>query len=146
HDMVPEGPASMILLPFWDHARVLRLAVDLALDADDLPGARAWLVAYERLLARSGAVVGQSERCALWARFYHASRGVGDASVQQEQALRHASDPRQPLALLAAHRLLGALATEGGQYDDAARHLDAALALADACQAPYERALTLLAM
>jgi hypothetical protein len=50
------------------------------------------------------------------------------------------------LALLAAHRLLGELDAAAGQYDDAARHLSESLALADACAAPYERALTLLAM
>ena len=61
-------------------------------------------------------------------------------------ALAHATEPRQPLALLAAHRLLGELATDGGQHADARAHLDAALALADACAAPYERALTLLAL
>ena len=46
---------------------------------------------------------------------------------------------------LAVHRLLGELATTGCRYAAAAAHLDQALALADACAAPYERALTLLA-
>ncbi|HEY7909004.1 MAG TPA: helix-turn-helix transcriptional regulator, partial [Thermomicrobiales bacterium] len=50
------------------------------------------------------------------------------------------------LALLAAHRLLGELDTERGRYGEAGRHLDASLALADACAAPFERALTLLAI
>jgi tetratricopeptide (TPR) repeat protein len=68
------------------------------------------------------------------------------ARVHAERALAHATEPRQPLALLAAHRLLGELDTDAGRYDDAARHLGASLDLADACQAPYERALTLLAM
>src|SRR5205823_4838318 len=61
------------------------------------------------------------------------------------RALAEASAPRQPLALLAAQRLLGELDTAAGRHADAAAHLDAALALADACAAPYERALTLLA-
>ncbi|HEY8597032.1 MAG TPA: LuxR C-terminal-related transcriptional regulator, partial [Thermomicrobiales bacterium] len=60
-------------------------------------------------------------------------------------ALRHATSPRQPLALLAAHRLGGELAAAAGDLAAAGAHLDAALALADACRAPYERALTLLA-
>ncbi|MGN6809462.1 MAG: response regulator transcription factor, partial [Thermomicrobiales bacterium] len=46
----------------------------------------------------------------------------------------------------AAHRLLSELATAAGQFAEAQAHLDAALALADACAAPYERALTLLAL
>src|SRR5262249_40566648 len=60
------------------------------------------------------------------------------------RALAHATAPRQPLALLAAHRTLGVLATDAG--DPAAQeHFTRSLALADACRAPYERALTLLA-
>ena len=50
--------------------------------------------------------------------------------------------PRQPLALIAAHRLLGELATDRSQFEGAAAHLQAALHLADACAAPYERAQT----
>ena len=60
--------------------------------------------------------------------------------------MAHAEEPRQPLALLAAHRLLGQLDTEAGRPADAAAQLKAALVLADACAAPYERALTLLAL
>ncbi|MHB8647204.1 MAG: helix-turn-helix transcriptional regulator, partial [Thermomicrobiales bacterium] len=59
--------------------------------------------------------------------------------------LAHATEPRQPLALIAAHRLLGALETDAGHTEDATAHLRESLALADACEAPYERALTLLA-
>src|SRR5262249_44838208 len=55
-------------------------------------------------------------------------------------------DPRQPLALLAAHRLLGELDTQGGDVAAAATHLAAALGLAEACAAPYARALTLLSL
>jgi len=68
------------------------------------------------------------------------------ARQHAERALTHAAEPRQPLSLLAAHRLLGELDTAAGQYDDATGHLDAALAIACACEAPYERALTLLAL
>jgi ATP/maltotriose-dependent transcriptional regulator MalT len=144
-EMVPDGPASTNLLPFWDHARVLRLAASLALDIGELAAARTWLDAYERLLARCGAVIGQSERQALRARY---SRIAGDAErayAQAKQAFRHASDPRQQLALLAAHRLLGELDTDAGRYDEAEKHLHESLALAEACQAPYEKALTLSA-
>ena len=41
--------------------------------------------------------------------------------------------------------MLGELGTATGRYADAAVHLDQALALAESCAAPYERALTLLA-
>ena len=61
-----------------------------------------------------------------------------------EQALAYASDPRQPLALIAVHRFLGQLDTEEQQFETAEEHLRESLKLADACQAPFERALTLL--
>ncbi len=53
--------------------------------------------------------------------------------------------PRQPLALIAAHRMLGALNADVGDAEAAERHFAEALSLADACRAPFERALTLLA-
>jgi DNA-binding NarL/FixJ family response regulator len=59
--------------------------------------------------------------------------------------VQQATIPRQPLALIAAHRLLGSLDTDAGRHAEAAEHLSTALALSDACRAPYERALTLLA-
>jgi DNA-binding NarL/FixJ family response regulator len=62
------------------------------------------------------------------------------------RALAHAGDPRQPLALLAAHRLHGELETDARQFADAEQHLQASLTLADTCAAPYERALTVLAL
>ncbi|HYI16691.1 MAG TPA: helix-turn-helix transcriptional regulator, partial [Thermomicrobiales bacterium] len=49
-------------------------------------------------------------------------------------------------ALLAAHRFVGQLDVESGAYTDAEQHLQQGLALADACAAPFERALTLLAI
>ena len=62
-----------------------------------------------------------------------------------QEALRAASQPDQPLARITANRLLGELA--GSQRPEEAEHyLTAALTLADACAAPYERALTLLAL
>jgi len=41
--------------------------------------------------------------------------------------------------------VLGELATDDGHHADAVSHLAEALALTEACAAPYERALTLLA-
>ncbi|HEU5422803.1 MAG TPA: LuxR C-terminal-related transcriptional regulator, partial [Nitrolancea sp.] len=122
-----------------------RLAAALALDAGDLPTARAWLETYDRWLAWSGAVLGRAEGCLGWAAYYRAVGDLGRARHHADQALAHASAPRQPLALLAAHRLLGELVTAAGQQTEAATHLAAALALADACAAPYEWALCLLA-
>jgi DNA-binding CsgD family transcriptional regulator len=121
------------------------VAVALALDADDLPTAHAWLEAHDRWMAWSGAVLGRAEGAALWACYYRQSGDRERADDYAQQTLAHATEPRQPLALLAAHRLLGELDTAAGRFEAATAHLDAALALAAACVAPYERGLTLLA-
>jgi DNA-binding CsgD family transcriptional regulator len=143
---LPDGPGTE---PgdsdFMPSNGLQRLAVTLALDAGDRSTAQAWLEAHDRWLTWSGAVLGQSEGQALWGRYYRAAGAPKRARERAEQALARATDPRQPLALLAAHRLLGTIATDGGQFDEAERHLNASLSLADACAAPYERALTLLA-
>jgi len=121
------------------------IAATLALDAGDRATAHAWIMAHDRRLAWSGAALGQAESALLWAR-YHRANGDGEAAEEQARhALALATAPRQPLVLIAAHRLLGELDTAAGRYDDADGHLDAALSLAAACGAPYERALTLLA-
>jgi DNA-binding CsgD family transcriptional regulator len=114
-----------------------RLAVQLALDDHDLLSARAWLEAHDRWLAWSGFVLGRAAARCLWAR-YDQAQGCRPLAVRSaEEALRLATAPRQPLVLLDAHRLLGELTSD-------AAHFDAALELAEACDAPYERALTLL--
>jgi DNA-binding CsgD family transcriptional regulator len=144
---LPDGPRTpfgarqfIIGVPF------LRLAAALACDADDLTAARAWLETHDRWFAASGAVLWRAEGQALWARYYRQAGDPDQARTHAEAALAHATEPRQPLALLTAHRLLGELDTDAGAHDAAQTHLDAALALADACQAPYERALTLIAL
>jgi ATP/maltotriose-dependent transcriptional regulator MalT len=144
-ERLPDGPAAE---PgdaiFLDATPLQRLAAALALDAGDLPQARAWLEAHDRWLAWSDATLGRPEGCALWSRYHRAAGDRPAARAAAEQALVRASEPRQPLALLTAHRLLGDLDAAEGRQTGAATHLDAALALADACAAPYERALSLL--
>jgi DNA-binding CsgD family transcriptional regulator len=122
-----------------------RLAVALATDVGYLTTSHQWLEGHDRWLAWSGAVLGQSEGQLLWAEYYRAAGDPKRAHEHAMNALAHATAPRQPLALLVAHRLLGELASDAGTHVDAAMHLDTSLALADACAAPYERALTLLA-
>jgi DNA-binding CsgD family transcriptional regulator len=82
----------------------------------------------------------------LWARYHRAAGDLAAAREHADRALSQAAEPRQPLALLAAHRALGELDTAAGRHADAQAHLAAALALAEACAAPYERARTLLAI
>lgn len=143
---LPAGPTTepgdAILL---DTLPLQRLAAALALDAGDLELARAWLEAHNRWLSWSGAVLGRAEGHLGWAAYHRAAGKPALARRHAEQALACAEQPRQPLALLAAHRLMGELDIQARRYDSAAAHLDAALALAGTCDAPFERALTLLA-
>ena len=81
-----------------------------------------------------------------WAQYHRQAGDVahGATACRARPRPRHRAAPAaRPLA---AHRLLGELDTDAGRHEDAARHLADSLALADACEAPYERALTLLAM
>src|SRR5918993_305564 len=123
-----------------------RLAVELSLVSGDLASAREWLEAHERWLTWSGAVLGLSEAQVLRARYELASGNSEEAHRRAEQALVHASEPRQPLALLAANRLLGELNNATGRSKAADEHLRTPLELADACCAPFEQVLTLLAL
>jgi DNA-binding CsgD family transcriptional regulator len=145
-ELLPDGPATE---PGGCHFRsateLQRLAADLALDVGDLATARAWLKAHDRWLAWSGAEREKAEGHLGWARYHRLSGDLDAARKQAALAFDLASDPRQPHVLLAAHRVLGELDTEAGQYASAEHHLTEALVLADACAAPFDRALTLLA-
>ena len=125
---------------------LLRLAATLHLDAGEVAQARAWLEGHDRWLEWSGVVLGRADAHLGWAAYHRAAGDLAPARQHAERALAHASEPRQPLALLAAHRLLGELNTQAGRHAEARAHLDEALALAEASAAPYERALTLLAL
>jgi DNA-binding NarL/FixJ family response regulator len=121
------------------------LAAALALDAGDLPTARGWLDVHRRWLDFMDATLGLSEEHTLEAAWHRAAGDARQARVHAEQALHHAIEPPQPLALIAAHRMVGILATDAGDYAEAAEQLAASLSLAEACRAPWERAVTLLA-
>lgn len=143
---LPEGPASE---PgdawFLGTTAGQRLAAALALAEQDLSAARAWLEAHERWLDWAQALLGRAEGTVLWAHYHRAAGDAERAQASATRAIELATQPRQPLVLLAAHRLLGELATAAGRDDAAGQHLQAALDLAAACQAPYERVLTLVA-
>ena len=136
----PGDQAIHIALPLQ------QLAPGLALDAHDLLTARAWLQANDRWLEWSGAVLGRAEGALGWAQFHHAHGDQEQARRFAEQALAHASDPRQPLALIAVHRFLGQPDTEATRFNAADEHLQESLRLGEACAAPFERALSLLEM
>lgn len=123
-----------------------RLASDLSLDVGDVDIAHDWLAAHDRWLTWSDAVLGCADGQLAWARYYVATGDMDAAQAHAEDSFGLASAPRQPLVLLGAHRLLGRLALERGDAALADDHLTTALALADACAAPFERALTLLVL
>jgi tetratricopeptide (TPR) repeat protein len=145
---LPDGPQTEPGTTHFTAVDLCCLAARLALDAGDHAQTRQWLEAHDRWLTWAGAEVqwGRTDGHLAWAE-YHRALGEPEAAQQRaEQALAAANAPRQPLLLLASHRLLGDLDREAGREDEAGAHLDAALALAGACDAPYERALTLLAV
>ena len=146
HEAFPHGsetePGAM---HFSFALSMQRLAIELALDSGDLVTARAWLEAHTRWFDWSGVVLGRAYVQVLQARYHRLAGSPPQAEADAQAALTAATTLRQPLVLLAAHRLLGELATEAGHRAAARDHLDTALALADACRAPYERALILLA-
>jgi DNA-binding CsgD family transcriptional regulator/tetratricopeptide (TPR) repeat protein len=122
------------------------LAVQLALDAGDLDTARRWLEAFDRWIEWSGSVVGRADAHRCWAEFFRARNDRSAAHTRAAQALGAATSPRQPVALLRSHRLLGELNLDDGRREAAKEHLDAALALSRVCGARNEEAQTLLAL
>jgi ATP/maltotriose-dependent transcriptional regulator MalT len=143
---LPDGPSSQPSnYYFYSTLRLLRLGVSMALDAEDLTLAQAWIEAHDRWVDWSGRLLDRPAGLLLWSR-YQRVRGDTDAALHlAHDALTQAESPRQPLALLEAHRLLGELLTGTGEYEQAGQHLDAAATIARAAAAPYEQALTLAA-
>jgi DNA-binding CsgD family transcriptional regulator len=145
--LFPEGPATepgdIIHQEGLSH---LRLAADLCIDAGDPSAARAWLEAHDRWLAWSGSFLGQADGRLAWARYHLAAGNTEGARAAATEALALAASPSQPLVCLAAHRFMGEIETAAKRFGAADAHLMAALEWADACDAPFERALTLLAL
>src|SRR5262249_20065403 len=109
------------------------LAAGLALEAGDLIAARGWLNLHRRGLGFIDATLGRAEHETLEAAWHRAAGDALRAREHAREALRWATIPRQPLALLAAHRVLGILATDVGDREAAEEQFAQALALADAC-------------
>lgn len=141
----PAGPDTSPEDSAIDTMPLRALAIALALDNGDLEAAQRWLASFDTWLEWSGSVPGTAEAHLCWAAYHRANGEIAQAKTRAVQARAAASTPRQPLMLLAAHRLLGELDLAAGQLTEADRHLGAALKLADACGARHELALTLLA-
>ncbi|MFN8677618.1 MAG: AAA family ATPase [Thermomicrobiales bacterium] len=145
--LLPDGPATEPGDVIHQEGLFLqRLAADVCLDRNDLPAARAWLEAHDRWLAWSGSVLGAADGLVAWARYHWLGGEPDPARERLGNALALASLPGQPLVLLAAHRLLGEIEIAAKQYADAEEHLQAAIDLSITCDAPFERARSLLAL
>ncbi len=146
-DEFPDGPSTE---PgdnrFPTSIALQRVAAASAINDGDLRQARLWLDANERWLAWSGAVLGLAEHDLLRARYEQTIGDLDAARARGRSALERAQQPRQPLVLLATHRLLAELDIATGQFDAAAGQIEHALRLADSIAMPYERALTLLTL
>ena len=144
--VLPHGaaaePGDVVLL---DALVLQRIAADMALDRGDLASSLAWIEANDRWLEWSGAVLGRSENRLSWARYCRRAGDLLLAARHVKGAIEAASNPHQPLALIAARRMHGELQTGSGEYESAEHDLTEALMLSEACAAPYERALTLIA-
>ncbi len=145
--LLPAGPGTEPGdLIYQESLFLQRLAVDLCLDAVDLPSARSWLVANDRWLAWSECVLGRAEGQLAWARYHWAAGDLARSRVTASDALALATTPDQPLVRLQAHRLLGEIETTATNYDVAELHLVSSLELATACEAPFEQVLTMLSL
>jgi DNA-binding CsgD family transcriptional regulator len=123
-----------------------QLAVGLSVDQLALERAVAWLSAHQRWIDWSGTVLMRSDASLLEARIHRTRNQLDAAHDAANHALSLAISPRQPVALLAAHRFLAELDTQSGNYASAEANLQRSLDLAEACAVPFERALTLLAI
>jgi DNA-binding CsgD family transcriptional regulator len=120
-----------------------RLAAELCLDAGNIADGRRWLTAHDAWLQWSEAVLGIAAGELSWAHLLFADGDEG-ARSRAVHALALATDLDQPGVRLGAHRLLGELELQANHDNGAIAELSKSLELAEACELPFERALTLL--
>lgn len=144
---LPEGIAQEFGSRLFQETLFLqRFAAELSAVEGDLDAARSWLEAHDRWLAASNAVRGAAEGRLAWANFRTAMGETEPALALANEALSFASEPRQPLTMLRAYRLIGEIEASRNRFAKAQERLNEALELAINCETPYERALTLIAL
>jgi DNA-binding CsgD family transcriptional regulator len=144
-EILKDGPRSnprehVFIVP----AEPLLIAAGLALDAGNVGLAREWMTTHDAWLEWSGAVLGIADGLLLWAKIHHAEGNLEEADRLAREAIDSAGRPVQPIAQIAIYRFLGDVCRQRGELDTAETHLRTSLKLAEACDLPYERALTLL--
>ncbi len=138
----PKLPPGEVI--FHEGLELQLLAADLCLDSGEIEAAREWLRAHDEWMEWSSTVLGVAAGELGWARLHRAESNDASASLRAAEALRRASDPDQPGVRLEAHRLLGEVALDAGRTDLAVTESTRAIALAESCELPYERALAQL--
>ncbi len=125
---------------------MLRVAFELELVQGNHQEARAWANAY-------GKWATWTDRLPALAKHRLNDIALAFAEGELDLAGRKASDlidfaksPRQPLALMSAHRWFGRVYLGKGNLDDSQSHLDLALKIAKSCDAPLEIARSMLAL
>jgi DNA-binding CsgD family transcriptional regulator len=147
HQAIPSvRTADHPKLIFIGELRLLHVAASLAIDDGELELASEWLALADRWLTSSGAAFGLAELERLRTIWNRAAGDLDQAHASAIRALSCATNPRQPLDLLRAERLLGEVEAEMDDCDSAERHLRDSLSLADACRTRYEWALTAVAL
>ena len=127
---------------FAETTEAMLIATDLAIEQLELTEARLWIETYDQWIAWSEATLGLADSRLRWARIFHAEGDDQQARASVRDALEVASDPEQPIVLIAAYRLLGDLEAGAGNVADARTWLETSLDLAAACQLPSEQALS----
>ena len=146
-EILPNGSATDPGDSFFIGALMAqRVMLDIALDSGQMDAALEWLRSYDRWINWSGGLLGLAEGQLGWARYHRVAGNLRESRQHAVRAYKQASDPRQPLALIAADRFLGHLEVDEGKWDEAERRLTASLELAERCEAPFEQALTLVVM
>ncbi len=141
--VLPDGPPAPSRLLFH-LPELARLGAALCLDADNFDEARLWVDALRADLDFRGLLRLRPDLLLLEARLANGTGNLSTALDHTQQALETATELGMPLTTLAAHRQFGELLTANRAYHRAEEHVLLALQLAEACAAPFERALTLL--
>jgi DNA-binding CsgD family transcriptional regulator len=125
---------------------MMRVAAELALDRNALDRAAEWIRAFGTWAHWTGRLPAIAVHKLLVAQHAVASEDLDQGYATAAEALELASEPRQPLQIMNAHRILGEIAAQRDQHDQSTEHLTKALEIATRAEAPYEQARIKLAM
>ncbi len=120
------------------------LGAALAVESKELEDARIWTNALKRWLDWTETVPGRAEHQLLLGHIHLIEGALDQAREAGEEALRLATQPEQPLAIVGALRFLARVDLREARAVTAAERLTQALELVERCGSPYERAQTLL--